>query len=398
MTNDYLEEQRHGNREPRSKLLPPYLQSNPYFKDFADAIDRVWAEQVDSRIDVIKYLRHMWVTNPTVERKIDNGELLDLDDWTRPERSLLVKQVNLLGMKLRSAGLLTDQNYLVVSRFLGRYWFGKGTEDFIQFINFALILDLEVRNLWSEILKNPDGSYQLKYNNFTREEDAGTPIWEGGNWFPTTHVEIVANGGLSDISTQTLAEFFYEIANYNLVLRSVDADYKMPIVPDVNTPVTRVVANALVANQQMVMSNTGRYGIAPPKSYTFDGLPTQVYGTGEMLLGRPDTWWSDSTGKKFPVFLRYYKITDGVELPTTLIGEPTSPGDPLLNYKIMRSSPVWSTLPGSPRMTGLIPGWSSIPAVTYNPVIPTVILGHRDSLLSNPVGFVSLGGNFVPYW
>ena len=150
MNNDYLEDQRHGAREPRSKLLPPYLAGNPYFKDFADAIDKVWAEQVDQRIDVIKYLRNMWVTNPTVEQKIDNGEMINLEDWTRPERSILVKQVNLLGMKLKSAGLLTDQNYLTVSRFLGLYWFGKGTEDFIQFINFALILDLEVSNLWSE--------------------------------------------------------------------------------------------------------------------------------------------------------------------------------------------------------------------------------------------------------
>ncbi len=148
--DDYKDDQRLGKREPRSKLLPPYLLGNPYFKDFADAIDRIWDKEVDQRIDVIKYLRNMWVTNPVVEGKIDRGELIDLEDWTRPERSLLVKQVNLLGMKLKSAGLLTDQNYLTVSRFLGLYWFGKGTEDFIQFINFALILDLEVHNLWSE--------------------------------------------------------------------------------------------------------------------------------------------------------------------------------------------------------------------------------------------------------
>lgn len=397
MENEYKELQRLGHREPRSKLLPPYLLNNLYFKDFSDAIDKVWDEQVDQRIDVIKHLRKMWVTNPTVEAKIDRGELVDLEDWTRPERSLLVKQVNLLGMKLKSAGLLTDQNYLTVSRFLGLYWFGKGTENFIQFINFALILDLEVFNLWSE---KQAGLYANEYYNLTREgpngEPPGTPIWEGGDWFPTTHVEITAHGGLSTIDIETLTEFFYEIANYNLVLHSVDADYKMPVVPDVNTPASRIVAAGIVVDNVIVCSTEGRYGTAAPEVTNLDSIPTRTYGMGPVLLGKPSAWFADSLGRKFPVYNRDAAESDSETLPTSIYAAPST--NPISTSALVGYPAVWTSLPGSPRMGGALPGWPTQPTITDTGTVATRIWGSREVLLSNPKGFVEINGNYVPYW
>lgn len=257
---NHLEEYRLGKREPRSLLLPPYLQLDEYYKEFMEALDHVWKGNVDEKIEVIQHLRHMWVTNPGVEQKILDGEPIDIEDWSWPERQLLVKQVNLLGMKLKSAGLLTDLNYLTISRYVGIYWFGKGTKAFIEFINFALVADLEVRLLWSTV--NEDEFSHVsngKYNNMQQENEdgtpPGTPIWEGGTWFRTTHVDIVSYGFLKDMNATTLAEFFYEIANYNLVLNAIDYILDIDVVDREEHSVAEVVAHALYLDHQTVISN-----------------------------------------------------------------------------------------------------------------------------------------------
>lgn len=248
----------------------------------------------------------------------------------------------------------------------------------------------------------PLGHWDNKYHNLTREAVDGTPpglpIWDGGNWFPTTHVEIIANGGLSTISIETLSEFFYEIANYNLVLNSVDADYKMIVSPDGETPATRILAAGLVVDNTIVTSTEGRYGTKPPISYLYTGIPTLVYGSGSMILGRPNAWFKDNQGRKFPIYSRGYLTTDGEELPTLLFGEPDGAGDVLLHYTLFREPESWVPLPGNPRMGGSIPGWDLTPTVTVNPIIPTKIIGFRDTLLSNPRGFVLVNNKYVPYW
>lgn len=393
--NDYQLNQMLGQREPRSKLLPPYLAVNPYFKEFADALDRVWATKVDNKLEVLKYIRNMWVTNPTVEQKIVDQQLIDLEDWTRPERQLLVRQVNLLGMKLKSAGLLTDQNYLTVSRFLGRYWFGKGTEAFIQFINFALILDLEVNKLWAERLPGLEN----QYSNFTREpspgQPPGLPIWEGGTWFPTTHVEIVANKGLGEVDQTTLAEFFYEIANYNLVLSSVDASYNLPVVP-IGETTTKVAAAGLVLDNVIVCSTEGRTGAVAPPSTNIHGVPTQTWGASSVILGKPSAWTADSEGRKFPVYNRGIVESTADDLPTSVYDAPAV--NPIGTSYILGYPEQWVDLPGTPRTGGKIPGWSVAPVATDDGVVPTRIFGARTILLSNPKGFVELNGSYVPYW
>lgn len=219
MANQIVINKRLGVKVPRSILLPPYLSLNSYFIEYTNAIDNVFGPLVDNKVRIIKNLRNMWVTNPQMEQKILDGEIVDLQDWSQPEREILVKQVNMLGMKLKTAGVLTDDNYQTISRFLGQYWFEKGTGAFIEFINFCLASNLEVRRLWSR----DEGDDQ--YHDLTPElngQPPGTPIWDGGEWFPTTHVELEASGGLGALDIDTLGEFFYEIANYNLVLNSID--------------------------------------------------------------------------------------------------------------------------------------------------------------------------------
>jgi hypothetical protein len=148
----------------------------------------------------------------------------------------VVKTVNLLGLKLQTAGIVTDDAYQTISRFVGIYWFEKGTQAFMEFVNYCLSSDFRVFNMWT-----------ADYVSFLPEgdPDIGTPIWEGGTWYPTTHVTIVAEGGLKGIDILTLQQFFYEIANYNLVLQAVDANFNMMVVAELDDGETKVVAVGL---------------------------------------------------------------------------------------------------------------------------------------------------------
>ncbi|MGE8454424.1 MAG: hypothetical protein ACN6OP_28205 [Pseudomonadales bacterium] len=416
--NDYIQQFRLGYRVPRSILLPPYLTvaDQQYFEEFMNAVDHVWSTMVDSRIDVLTHIRNMWVTNPTVEQKIINEEPIDFSDWSRPEREILVKQVNLLGMKLKSAGLLTNDNYLTISRFLGFYWFGKGTQAFIEFINFALVADLEVHNLWSTVGSDPVSTTPNgDYNNFTRENDdgtpPGTPIWEGGPWFPTTHVEITANGGLQGIDAETLAEFFYEIANYNLVLASIESSYDIPIVDTIaegDTTAT-VVAIGIYFDPNVVISTAGRYGAEEPPSQEVNGIPTTMLrpagavSQSNVLLTTPNSWFLDAQGRKFPVYDQNSRVVQTQDwLPTNIVGVSTDVADPteLTGYTIIEGPFTYVAVPGAPRSQGRMPAFAVIPTAQTNApgTVPTTTIGGRTKLLSNPAGWALVGGSYVPYW
>lgn len=45
----------------RKTLLPPYLEANPLWTDFADAIDHVFNENVDTPAEIVGGLRNMWI-------------------------------------------------------------------------------------------------------------------------------------------------------------------------------------------------------------------------------------------------------------------------------------------------------------------------------------------------
>lgn len=390
-------ERKLGYRVPRSVLLPPYLAMNEYFVEYSDAIDHVFKTTVDSKIHALQNIRNMWVTNPVLEQKVIEHSIIDLDDWTKPERELLVKQVNLLGMKLKSAGVLTDDDYLLISRFVGQYWFGKGTQAFVEFINFCLNVDLRVHRLWSEDLGDQE------YHNLTRDVDfTGTPKWEGGNWFPTTHVELEALGGLGDLTNELLAEFFYEIANFNLVLNAIDSNFQLHIVGNRYRTDTAIIAMGILKDEHTVLSTEGRYGADPPPENITDGFTLFQYGSSDTLVASPSGWFQNNDQLTLMVF----DPTDIPEqsltaIPTVMFGEPGDPSNPQepTEYAVLSAPDGWIKVPGSSRSTSRIPVWNSVPTVTAQTSIPTKAIGLSTGYVANPVGWIQITpGNFTPYW
>lgn len=210
-----------GYKYPRSILLPPYLVNNNFFTDYTDAIDEVIGQAVDDKIDILQNIRNMWVTDPELEQKILDGLMLVPEDWPTGEQELVMRQLNFLGAQLGAPTILFDRiAFAQMCRFLGMYWMEKGKHTFIEFINFCTGSQYVIKNLWTK-----------DYATFYPEGDEaiGTPIWEGGEWYPTTHVQLInINGSVTDTLT-LISKLFDEIANYNLVLYGIDSMFILPI-------------------------------------------------------------------------------------------------------------------------------------------------------------------------
>lgn len=265
---------------PRSVLLPPYLANNSYFSDYTNAIDEVFDASVDSKLFALKNIRNMWTTSQGAEATIKSGQMLDFSQWGGPDRSTVVQQVNLLGMQLTTANLVDEVSYRRLSKFLGSYWFDKGKNSTVDFLNFCLGTNIKITPLWTKDYKTfvpfPDGSsgypydktdpkfvYQTKavldsnakthyvparqmtqdylptyshskvggwktmgmengigqsLGHFIQPSNTGPVVDDV--WYPTTHVQLSVNYG-SEVSATTVGRLFYEICNYNLVLYSI---------------------------------------------------------------------------------------------------------------------------------------------------------------------------------
>lgn len=398
-----------GYRTPRNILLPPYLLFDQYWIDYTNSLDAVYGPTVDDKTQILSEIRNMWVTNPDLENtEVAEHTMVAFDRWSQPEREILVKQVNLLGMKLQNAGVLSNDAYHTVARFVGQYWFEKGTQAFIDFINFCLSSTLTVTKLWTQ-----------DYVSFVPENDPsiGTPIWEGGNWYPTTHVNIVAKGGLSSLDIKTLVSFFYEIANYNLVLHAVDISYDMWITDDESRVRTdaEVVAIGLWADSAFPISNQFRLGADPPPtvdvapmfpSNALTTAPNATDYTQAYILASPSAWIQDADGDKIPVYTTNdQQITEAPTLPTTLTGGPSTidPNNPTpAGFSLILGPITWTKVPGSSRSQARIPTFSIVPVprVAKQGQTPSQMIGNlRGNLLVNPKGFKQFpGGGFYPYW
>ena len=423
--------QRLGYKYPTQFLMPPYLQANPYYTDYADSIDEVFDDLVYSKFEVLKNIRNVWIGNPELENKILDNEVLQHSDWTIDEWQTLIKKCNLLGLKITQAGSIPAAAYLAISRFLGQYWREKGKEAAIDFISFCLGVDLELIQLWTE-----------DYRAFYSKEDnvIGTPVWEGGTWYPTSHVAIRANTGLpAHIDIQELASLFNDISNYNLVLWSIDNNYQHYI-GTWDSDRTKIIAVAAYCNNSLIVSNVNRYGAKPPKLNVFDWVTTQFYASQTVgnnvgyYLGQAYGWLLYEGDKKIPIYSPDFQEVQLAEsIPTRVYGD----GEILCGNIV-----GWAPVPGSSWSTARIPVYmkdnppppnAGVEGVIWNTgkpdlveaghhiefvgnvldKIPTFIgifrylkgvhtrryIGVSPIPISSPRGFVELyEGQFAPYW
>jgi len=373
---------------------------NPYFVTLMDAIDAVFEPLVDQKTEILGNLRNMWVTNPALENnQIANSEMIPFEGWSQPEREILVKQVNMLGMKLQSAGILTNDNYQAISRWVGEYWFGKGTSSFIDFMNYCLSASLNFEQLWTE-------DYVTFYP--TGDDRIGTLLWEGGTWYPTPNVSITATGGLQNLDPQTLTTFFYEIANYNIVLQDIAITFDIPISTEVGGTNAPIVALGMFMLQAIPISNLYSFGADSPPVTNAEEVPTAAYTntpgatnlSTTFMLGAPTSWLQDTQNRLFPLYdTPQQSATQSPDVTTALCGGPPVAGITNAIY-----GPVqWQAVPSGTYSNGRVPVFSTVPVAKTAALneAPTSIVGFTSYILVNPTGFAEFvpgSGLLSPYW
>lgn len=205
----------------RLPLLPPYLEDGPAWTELIEAIDSVFNPEIDKPTEWLGQLRDTWIlTDPSKAVLENTTTLIPNTGFEEIEKNILVRQANMLGFDFVDADLLSADDYQRIVRNLALYWYGKGTYQFAHFLGFVLNTPLEIINLWST-----QGSEYDTYGPLVPEGDSiiGSPVWEGGDWFPTTHVNIRVDATkFAEVSFTRIVALFYSIANYNLVLNAID--------------------------------------------------------------------------------------------------------------------------------------------------------------------------------
>ena len=230
----------------RTILLPPYLITNPLWVEFVESIDELFQDNIDQKSLILGSLRNMWLQTEATDAASSEHEfyrMIDFSEWGQMEKPILVKQANMLGMYLTDTAVVDQDAYQRITRYIGQYWFGKGKAAAVDFMNYCLKTDIKVLNTWT-----------TDYVAFYTEGDPaiGTPVWQGGPWYPTTHVTLEASANsLVTASPATLIEFFYEISNYNLVVQGLNV-----VIPDIYViPEGQMNSDAEIVALTMFMDN-----------------------------------------------------------------------------------------------------------------------------------------------
>lgn len=105
--------------------------------------------------------------------------------------------------------IMTEELYDATNTHLGYYGDAQGRDNFVKFIGWTLDVDLRLSRLWTK-----------DYKKFTLSYGSGKPIWEGGEWYPTTHVGLSYNmESREGLTEDNLRERFYKNAPIELVLK-----------------------------------------------------------------------------------------------------------------------------------------------------------------------------------
>lgn len=208
-----------GASVDRTKLLSVVLEQNPAWVEMAKSVDAALAESGidDARVKLQSLRSPINMDDALVRVNSETGILTALSDIERHEKATLVNTAELLGFRFYDQNILSAESYLRLCMSLGQYYSAdKGTERFDDFMAFVINDGFTVVNTWTE-----------DYVTFYEEGSGsiGTPVYEGGTWYPTTHVVVrYGLGSLAGVTMEQVYEFFYYFANINLVLHRVDIE------------------------------------------------------------------------------------------------------------------------------------------------------------------------------
>lgn len=199
---------------PTRELLPNYLKAQRWL-DLADAIDSVFGQEIKLQMRALAFIRHQFIMNTEVVEKAEASEMVDTTDYDQPDKQVAALQTSVLGLTLTDGSYLDEAGFVNLTRNLGSHWFSKGLKDFVDFIAYVTNTEISIISTWTK-----------DYITFVPEDlpsAIGTPVYEGGEWYPTTHVRIrYSSTSVTLGDASLLAKLFYDLSNYNLVLQALE--------------------------------------------------------------------------------------------------------------------------------------------------------------------------------
>lgn len=226
-------------------MLNSRLRSNPTWVSLFGAVNKVLNEniteprrQLASIRDPILYHRGDWVDLGDGNSAIINQMAVQTDGSIKgyaqvagsgdaiefnlasnlKDRNVLVSGAQRHGFHYFS-DTLSDDDYARINRYIERYWPESGTENFVRFIGFVKNMYLDIDQLWSKENTVADEYPFLEPYSV----NDGVPVWVGGDYYPTSHVQLrydaVLNG--SNIDYIDLFYLFYYLAPIHLVLERI---------------------------------------------------------------------------------------------------------------------------------------------------------------------------------
>lgn len=248
---------------PRSVLLPEYMKSLEAWVTLANAIDDAFKESVDQPSTRLQRLREVIHLGTAAQSRILKGLILDESDLERFDRETLLRCLTLVGSPIRDYTPFSDDQLFRLLQNLPTYWYSKGSKEIVDFISFVLGADFEMRNLWT-----------TDYVAFVPEGDPsiGLSVVEGGDWYPTSHVEIEYDPfQVANFDPLVLLNLLDDLLNYNLVVWRTSsrtfaavqqaADVRVPYSEYTGTPMVALSSYTVV---NMVIANFNEDDPPPP--------------------------------------------------------------------------------------------------------------------------------------
>lgn len=206
-------------------MLPEEFRDIQVWEDLFQVLGNVFDDLV------VSYLRNLYGTtsvryfeeaiwaarNETVDPS--NPDLV-VGDQRQAIISSLLSEIRQLGMDQVDLSAFKYMDLFTLMKFVTEFWKEKGTEvNFSNFLSFILGFNISVVQLWT-----------YDYQDFQTKANAGTPIWEGGIWYPTSHFKLIYDPTLgfdilNDSSVDYILQLIYFLAPIQVVLKWGSVNY-----------------------------------------------------------------------------------------------------------------------------------------------------------------------------
>jgi hypothetical protein len=229
-------------------LLPNYMGHQAWV-DLMEAMEELFGTDVYGYTEALKYIRSRYI--PAAESAIAERRLLDDSEYAVYDLVTNRMRLNFLGFQLSDPSVVGATQLVQFTRNVGQYWFEKGQVNAADFLAYCLNAEVTVVQMWTQ-----------DYSTFVEKAAAGPPVWEGGAWYPTTHVRMRFDAAkFNSAQVPVLVKLYYDIANYNIVLESVVTD----------------VVTHILASQQMPGDEGGAPIPSPILSLTHHAVVTYTH-------------------------------------------------------------------------------------------------------------------------